>query len=83
MCKLLKVSRSSYCRWFSHGFSNRAIENSLYTDLIKEIFDVSNQTYGSPRITEQLKRKGYHTSKKDQILKLQSSTFITFCALAS
>ncbi len=57
MCKVLKVSRSSYYRWFSHGPSNRAIENSLFTDLIKEIFDVSNQTYGSPRITEQLKEK--------------------------
>jgi putative transposase len=64
MCKVLKVSRSSYYRWFSYGPSNRAIENSLFTNLIKEIFDLSNQTYGSPRIAEQLKRKGHHISKK-------------------
>ena len=64
MCKVLKVSRSSYYRRFSYGPSNRAIENSLFTNLIKEIFDLSNQTYGSPRIAEQLKRKGHHISKK-------------------
>lgn len=64
MCKVLKVSRSSYYRWFSHGPSNRTLENSLFTELIKDIFDLSNQTYGSPRITEQLKRDGYHISKK-------------------
>jgi hypothetical protein len=45
MCKVLKVSRSSYYRRFSYGPSNRAIENSLFTNLIKEIFDLSNQTY--------------------------------------
>ena len=64
MRKVLKVSRSSYYRWFSYGPSNRAIENSLFTNLIKEIFDLSNQTYGSPRIVEQLKSKGHHISKK-------------------
>jgi len=29
MGKVLKVSRSSYFRWFSCGPSNRALENSL------------------------------------------------------
>ncbi len=74
MCSVLKVSRSSYYRWFSGGPSNRFIENSLFTDLIKEVFDLSSQTYGSPRpesfvrtgeaIAEQLKRKGYKISKR-------------------
>jgi len=36
----------------------------LFTDLIKEIFDLSNQTYGSPRITEELRRNGYCISKR-------------------
>ncbi|MFC6096442.1 IS3 family transposase [Flavobacterium qiangtangense] len=64
MCSVLKVSRSRYYRWFSGGPSNRSIENSLFTDLIKEVFDLSSQTYGSPRIAEQLKRKGYKISKR-------------------
>jgi len=64
MCNVLKVSRSSYYRWFSHGPSNRTIENSLFTELIKDIFEISNQTYGSPRITEELKRGGHRISKR-------------------
>lgn len=44
MCSVLKVSRSSCYRWFSGGPSNRFIENSLFTDLIKEVFDLSSQT---------------------------------------
>lgn len=64
MCSVLKVSRNSYYRWFSGGPSNRFIENSLFTDLIKEVFDLSSQTYGSPRIAEHLKRKGYKISKR-------------------
>lgn len=64
MCKVLKVSRSSYYRWFSSGPSNRAIENSLFTDLIRNIFDSSQKTYGSPRIAAELNRQGYHISKR-------------------
>lgn len=64
MCEVLKVSRSSYYRWFGNGPSKRSVENSLFTDLIKEVFDLSKQTYGSPRITEELRRKGYCISKR-------------------
>ncbi|GGK46062.1 MULTISPECIES: IS3 family transposase [Flavobacteriaceae] len=63
MCKVLKVSRSSYYRWFSCGPSNRALENSLFTDLIRSIFDSSQKTYGSPKIATELNRQGYHISK--------------------
>jgi len=64
VCNVLKVSRSSYHRWFGNGPSKRSVENSLFTDLIKEFFDLSNQTSGSPRITEELRRNGYHISKR-------------------
>ncbi|MFI1771034.1 IS3 family transposase [Thalassobellus citreus] len=32
--------------------------------MIKEIFDLSNQTYGRVRIAEQLKREGHDIPKK-------------------
>ena len=64
MCKVLKVSRSSYYRWYSSGPSKRAIENSIYSDLIKQLFEESNQTYGSPRITAALRRNGYVISER-------------------
>lgn len=64
MCKVLKVSRSSYYRWLSHGLSKRAIEHSLFTELIEKEFDVSGHTYGSTRITEQLRRKQHRISRR-------------------
>lgn len=63
MCTVLKVSRSSYYRWFSQGPSKRALEHSLFTDLIKKVFDTSKQRYGSTRIAAQLKRNNYCISR--------------------
>lgn len=63
MCKVLKVSRSSYYRWFSQGPSKRVQEHSLFTDLIEKEFQDSKQRYGSTRIAEQLKRNNYYISR--------------------
>lgn len=63
MCKVLKVSRSCYYRWYSGGFSKREIENIEYTKLIKKIFYESKQRYGSPRIAAELRKQGYLISK--------------------
>jgi len=64
MCKFLKVSRSSYYRWLNHGPSKRAVEHSLFTELIEKEFDLSNATYGSTRIVEKLRRKNYCISRR-------------------
>ncbi len=58
MCKVLKVSRSGYYRWFCEGPSNRELENQKLTIGIKEVFEESRRTYGSPRVTAELKRRG-------------------------
>ena len=63
MCKVLKVSRSCYYRWYSGGISKRALENKNLTTVIKQVFDQSKQTYGSPRIAAELKKRGYGVSK--------------------
>lgn len=63
MCKVFKVSRSSFYRWYTTGPSKRRLELSLFTDLIKKEFDQSKKRYGSKRITEQLKREGYCISR--------------------
>jgi len=64
MCEVLKVSRSSYYRWYTIGPSKRVLENILFRDLIKQEFDLSKGTYGSPRIKEALNRKGHCISKR-------------------
>ena len=63
MCKVFKVSRSSFYRWYTAGPSKRAMEHSLFTDVIKKEFDLSKHRYGSTRIAEQLKRKGHRISR--------------------
>ena len=64
MCKVLKVSRSSYYRWLNQGPSKRALEDSLFTELVKQEFDKSNLSYGSTRIAEQLRRKNHCISRR-------------------
>ncbi|PCJ26787.1 MAG: hypothetical protein COA97_05175 [Flavobacteriales bacterium] len=63
MCNVLKVSRSSYYRWYCEGPSKREIENQKLTIEIKEVFEESRRTYGSPKVTEELKRRGIKVSK--------------------
>lgn len=36
----------------------------MYSDLIKQLFEESNQTYGSPRITAALRRRGHIISER-------------------
>ena len=63
MCKIFKVSRSSFYRWYTAGPSKRALEHSLFTDLIKMELHLSQRRYGSTRIAEQLKGKGHCISR--------------------
>jgi len=63
MCTVLKVSRSGYYKWIGSRPSKRDIENRQLTKLIKDIFSQSKQTYGSPRITQELRDRGYKVSR--------------------
>ena len=63
MCKVLKVSRSCYYRWYTGNISKRGFENQRLTQVIKQVFEESKRTYGSPRITANLKRQGYVISR--------------------
>ena len=54
MCTVFKVSRSRFYIWLSNEVSNTAIENQILTEKIRVIHGKSKQTYGSPRITQEL-----------------------------
>jgi putative transposase len=54
MCRVFKVSRSRFYTWLSNGLSNTAIENQILIEKIKVIHGNSKQTYGSPRVTQEL-----------------------------
>jgi transposase InsO family protein len=64
MCKVLRVSRSSYYSWLTRNPSKRSIENQKLSDRIKEIYQQSKKTYGSPRVTIKLQEEGLHVSRR-------------------
>jgi len=63
MCKVLRVSRSSYYNWLTRNPSRQSIENLELSDRIKKIYELSKRTYGSPRVTIKLLEEGFHVSR--------------------
>lgn len=63
MCKVLKISKSSYYHWLDSSPSKLWLENQKIGSLIKSIFKDSFQTYGAPRITTELEVLGYKVSR--------------------
>lgn len=63
MCKVLKISKNSYYRSKNYIPSDRDGENRMLLSEIHRICERSKSTYGSPRITEELKAKGFKVSR--------------------
>ena len=58
MCHVLKVSRSGYYDWRDRPESNRSQENGLLLSHIRIVFNQNRQSYGSPRVTDELNASG-------------------------
>ena len=73
MCKVLKVSRSSFYEWLNSKPSKRAIETEMITEKIRKIYFESQQRYGSPKITVELHEEGIKASRPRvaRIMKLE------------
>lgn len=63
MCEILDISRSGYYDWRSRGKSDREKANEKLLLEIKRVYRESLMRYGSPRITEQLKKDGVQCSR--------------------
>jgi putative transposase len=63
MCKVLGVSRSGYYEWLKREPSKRELENRSLMEQIRNIHKKSKRTYGSPRITRELKEKSIYVSR--------------------
>lgn len=63
MCRVLDVSRSGYYRWRNAPESDRKNSNEALYVRIKETYDAAHGTYGSPRITRELRDKGIQCSE--------------------
>lgn len=63
MAKILGVSRSGYYRFCRRSPSNRQLENEVLLGEIRQVFQRSRETYGSPRIHAELKEQGQTCSR--------------------
>lgn len=64
MCSVLEIPRSSYYKRQNNRLSKRDQENKKIKVEIRRIFSESKKRYGSPRITEELKREGINCNRK-------------------
>lgn len=64
LCWVLKVSRSGYYAWRSRLPSRRERANQALLEQIKEVYQASRKTYGSPRIRAELLGRGIGCNEK-------------------
>lgn len=57
LCRVLDVTRSGYYHWRSKVAGPRALANQQLLEHIRQVFEQSRQSYGSPRVTRQLRRQ--------------------------
>ena len=58
LCNVFGVSRSGYYAWLRRPESKRKAENKVLSRSIKEIHKESNGEYGSPKVHQELRRRG-------------------------
>ena len=64
MCRVYNVTRGGYYAWKSRGLSERKRLDLELLTTIKEIFKKSRETYGSPRIYQELRKRGIAIGEK-------------------
>jgi len=64
MCRVLGVSRSAYYRWQSGKTFKRSSRKKAMKSRIREVYFEHKQRYGSPRISAELRAKGFDVSKQ-------------------
>jgi len=64
MCKLMKVSRSSYYEWLSAPENIRAKQDEEIAVMVKNIFSEGRKTYGARRIKKRLLQQNIIASRR-------------------
>jgi transposase InsO family protein len=62
-CRALGVSRSWFCKWKDHALAPRAARKETLAAEVRRLFKAHRGTYGSPRITADLREAGWAVSK--------------------
>ena len=64
MCDVLEVSSSGYYAWRGRPESRRSREDRELKAIIRSVFEESRQTYGSPRVLDELRDQGIRCGRK-------------------
>ena len=64
LCRVLRICRSAFYAWLSRGDSARERRDRELLAVIREAFETSRQTYGSPRIYEELRARGVPVGRR-------------------
>jgi len=64
MSKTLGISRSGYYEWLNRKPGKWEEDNQKILESVKTIHAASQEIYGSPRITEELREQGYSCSRQ-------------------
>ena len=64
LCRLVEVSRTGFHAWCTRPASRREIADGELVVVIKDIHERSHGTYGVPRVTGQLHRRGHRVNHK-------------------
>ena len=57
LCRVMQVSRSGFYAWRQRPKSARQQQNEALTEQIRAAYHESKETYGSPRVFEELKEQ--------------------------
>ncbi|HWT82491.1 MAG TPA: IS3 family transposase [Candidatus Methylomirabilis sp.] len=79
LCLMLQVSRSGYYAWHRGPETARQAANRLLTEEIRRVHRQKKGRYGSPRITEQLRREGHPCNHK-RVERLMRQTGLRGCS---
>lgn len=64
LCAVLEVTRSGYYAWLNGQETARQIANHLLVQQIRRVYREKKGRYGSPRVTQQLRREGQRCNHK-------------------
>ena len=66
LCEVLGLNRSSYYKWLAgrKARASRQTEDRLLAERIRKVHGESGGTYGSPRVTAELRAKGLRINAK-------------------
>lgn len=64
MCRVLGVSHSGFYDWRHRAPSQRAMEDMVLTERIRQVHAESRETYGQPRVRAELAAQGVRVAGK-------------------